>query len=189
MAALSRRESRLLAVLLLVGAVALTDLAIVEPLLGGFAERARQRQELFARYAANDRLIGAIPRLGREAARRDAQLAAYELPAADAAAAADALRDRLQAAAIAVGGDFHGAEDIAQPPGSNHAAGSVATRVALRLSAAQLPQFLALVENARPYVTIDALTVHAEDTLVTGQAPTLEVSLEAAIAYRSAPAR
>jgi len=163
--------------------VALLDVVIVQPMLGGFADRARQRQALLARYAANERLIGAIPRLGREAARRDRQLASYRLAAPDAGAAADALRDRLEAAATAVGGDFHGGEDIVGPPGK------VVTRVAVRLTAAQLTQFLALVQNARPFVTITALAVSADNTLVTGKATTLDVSLEAAIAYKPAAAR
>jgi hypothetical protein len=191
---LSRREARLLAILLLVTALALVDLVVVEPLLDGFAARAQQRQILLARYAANDRLIGAIPRLARAAAQRELLLAGYTLAAPDAASAADALRDRLQAAATSVGGDFHGAEDIAQPPGpggmsSNGPANTVAIRASLRLSATQLTQFLATLENTRPFVTITALAVRADDTLVTGQATTLEVSLEAAIPYRPASLR
>ncbi len=187
--ALSRRESRLVAILLLVAAVALVDVAAVQPLQGGFAARAQQRQELLSRYAANDRLIGAIPRLGREAAQRDRQLSSYMQFAPDAAAAADILRDRLQSAASAAGGEFHGAEDITTAPGPSGPSGMVATRAAVRLSPAQLTRFLILLENARPFVTIDALAVHADDTLVANRAPTLEVNLEAAIAYRPAPPR
>jgi hypothetical protein len=180
MRTLSKRESRLLAVLLLLVAVALVDVVVVQPLLDGFATRAQQRQELLARYAANDRLIGAIPRLGREAAQRERQLTGYTLAAPDAAAASDILRNRLEAAANAVGGDFHGGEDVAGPPGS------VATRITLRLSAAQLTQFLMVLENARPFVTINALAISAADTLVTGQSTTLNVNLEVAIAYHPA---
>jgi general secretion pathway protein M len=189
MPALSPRESRLLAILLLVAALALADILVVLPVQNGFAERARQRQLLLARYAANDRLIGAIPRLARAAAQRDRLLAGYALAASDAGTAADALHDRLQAAATAVGGDFHGAEDMAPPPGPAGPANMVATRVTLRLSAAQLTQFLATLQNARPFVTITALAVRADDTLVTGQATTLEVTLEVAIAYRPATPR
>jgi hypothetical protein len=189
MPALSRREARLLAILLLVTALALLDLVVVEPLLDGFAARAQQRQLLLARYAANDRLIGAIPRLARAAAQRDRLLAGYTLAAPDAASAADSLRDRLQATANAVGGDFHGAEDIVQSPGPAGSSNIVATRVTLRLSAAQLTQFLLVLENTRPFVTITALAVRADDTLVTGQATTLEVTLEAAISFHPAAAR
>jgi hypothetical protein len=186
---LSARESRLLAVLLLVAAVTLVDVVVVQPLLDGFTARAQQRQVLLARYAANDRLIGAIPRLAREAAQRDRLLAGYTLSAPDAGTAADALRDRVQAAATAVGGDFHGAEDIVQAPGASGPASDVAVRATLRLSAKQLTKFLATLENARPFVTITALAVRADDTLVTGQATTLDVTLEAAIPYHPASAR
>lgn len=187
MAALSPRESRLLAVLLLVAAAALVDLVVIMPLQDGFAARAQQRQQLLARYAANDRLIGAIPRLSRQAAQRDRQLADEVLSAADAGTAADLLRARLEAAATAVGGDFHGAEDIVATPGRpiDH----IATRAALRLSAAQLTPFLIRLENARPFITISALAIRADDTLVTGQATTLDITLDAAIAFRPAPAR
>jgi len=183
MRALSRRKSRLLAIALLLVGVALADIALVQPLLDGFSARAQEREQLLARYSANDRLIGAIPRLGREAARREQQLASYTLSAPDAGAAADKLRDRLAAAATTVGADFHGGEDIPGPPGM------VASRVALRMSAAQLTQFLAIIENARPFVIVNALAVSADDTLVTGKATTLDVTLEAAIAFRPAPAR
>lgn len=180
---MSKRESRLLAVLLLVISMALVQVAVIRPLLDGFSARTQQRRELLARYSANNRLIGAIPRLGGEAVRRDRQLASYTLAAPDASAAADNLRDRLQAAANAVGGDFHGGEDV---PSAN---GLVATRVVLRLSAGQLTQFLTIVENARPFVIINALAVSADDTLVTGKATTLDVNLEVAIPFHSAAAR
>lgn len=180
---LSKRESRLLAILLLLAGVALADAVLVQPVLDGFTARAQERRILLARYAANDRLIAAIPRLGRDALRRDRQLADYTLSAPDAAAAADKLRDRLQAAANTVGGDFHGGEDI---PGSP---GTAATRGILRLSARQLTQFLAIIENARPFVIINTLAVSADDTLVTGKATTLDVNLEVAISYRPAAAR
>ncbi len=186
---LSRRESRILAVALLLASVSLADVVLVQPVFDGFSARAQARQVLLARHAANDRLIAAIPRLGREAALRDRQLASYALSAPDAATAADNLRDRLEAATTAVGGDFHGGEDL---PGSGGASGAnriVATRVILRLSAGQLTQFLARVQNTRPFIIINALAVRADDTLVTGKATTLDVNLEAAIAYRPARAR
>jgi hypothetical protein len=52
-----------------------------------------------------------------------------------------------------------------------------------------LTQFLLVLENTRPFITITALAVRADDTLVTGQATTLEVTLEAAISFHPAAAR
>jgi hypothetical protein len=181
--ALSPRESRLSAVLLLVAAVLLVDLLIVQPLFGGFAERAQQRKDLLARYAANERIIAAIPRLSREAARRSRQTALTMIVAADPAAAADQLRDRMQAAVVAVGGEFHGAEDSVAPTGM------VAQRVALRVPAGKLAVLIASIENAPPLVTITGLSVSADDALVTGASSSLDVKLDVTIAFHAARAR
>lgn len=183
MRALSPRESRLVAVLLLLGVLALIDVAVVQPLIDGFAARAAQREVLLARYAANNRTIAAIPRLSRQAAARKPQMALYTLIAADAASAADQLRDRMQAAATTNGGEFHGGEDISAP------AGMVGMRVALRVPAGKLATLITAIENAKPLVTINGLSVSADDALVTGAASSLDVKLDIAIAFHPAAAR
>ena len=183
MRALSPRESRLLAVLVLIAALMLVDVLVVAPVLDGFSDRAAQRADLTARYAANDRVIAAIPRLRRTAARRDAQTAQFVAVAPDAGTASGSLRDRVQALASRVGGDFRGGEDVSAPPGM------VATRVSLRLGAGQLAQLLALLQNSRPLVVVTGLSVSADDALVSGTASTLDVSLDVAIPFRPAAAR
>jgi len=183
MRALSKREARLVAVLILIAALVLGDWLVVQPLLDGFADRAAARAQLTVRYAANERLIGAVPRLVREAARRDAALGRYVLPARDAGSASDALRQRVQAATSAVGGDFRGSEDGPASPGT------VTTRVALRLTSEQLDRLMALLENARPLITVTALSVGADDALVTGRATDLDVQLALSLAYHPARQR
>lgn len=183
MRSLSPRESRMLAILILLAVVVLADVLVLQPLIGGFADRAEQRKALLTRYAANERTIAAIPRLGRQAAARNRLNAHYSLAAADRAAAADILRDRMQAAANAVGAEFHGGEE------ANAAPGMAAVRVALRVPAGKLAPLIAGIENAPPLLTITGLAVSADDALVTSAASSLDVKLDIAIAIHTAAAR
>ena len=64
---LSPRERKLVAVALLLGVIALIWIALLQPVLDGFTERAEQRAELADRYAQNERLIGRIGQLRRVA--------------------------------------------------------------------------------------------------------------------------
>ncbi len=180
---LSPRESRLLAVGLLLVVLLLVDLVVIQPLIDGFGDRARQRQELLARYSANERIIAAIPRLSRQAAMRSKQTALYTLVAADPAAATDSLRDRIQAAANTAGAEFRGSEDLGAAPGM------VATRAALRVPAGKLAPLVIAIENSSPLVTVTGLSVSADDALLTGAAASLDVKLDIAIAFRPASAR
>lgn len=179
--ALSLREARLVAILVTLALIALVWIAIVSPILGSFTQRAQQRTELVARLAANDRTIAAIPSLRRAAQAHDAALTQSAIAAPDTAAATGMLRDRLQAALVEAGGAFRGAEDL--PP----LAGRVTCRLRARLSPDQLTRFLASVQNARPALVITALTVGAEDALVTGSTSNLDVQLEASVPF--VPAR
>jgi len=180
---LSRRESRLVALLLVAAAAALIDLAVINPLLGGFADRAVQRQQLIERYQANDRLITGIPRLRRLAEARSLVAADYTLGASDSASAGEMLRARLQTAVLAAGGEFLAGEDMTAP------AHTAAVRISSRIAWPQVPGLLANLENRRPFLTISSLAIGADDALVTGRTTTLDVQLEAAIPTHPAPAR
>lgn len=180
---LSPREARLIAILVLVAVIALVWLLVVGPIAAGFAERSAQRTELGLRLAANDRLIASVPRLRRAAEARDRALGAVIQIAPDAATANGALRDRLQAAVVATGGSFRGAEDL---PATRT---RVACRLRARLSPDQLNRFLVLVQNTRPALVITSLVVGGEDALVTGRASDLDVQLEASLPVRLAASR
>jgi hypothetical protein len=181
---LSPREAKLVAVAILLAAVGLAWLGVVQPIVAGFADRAAQREQLLARQVANDRMIAAIPRLRRAAQDHQRALAAFTLPASDAPTATGQLRAALQAALMAAGGTFRGAEDLLPPP-----AGRVACRLSARLSPDQLGRFLALAQNHRPALLITALTINAEDALVTGRATSLDVQLDASAPAILAPPR
>lgn len=184
---LSPRQSQAAALLILLALLAfLAFLAfvIVGPLIAGFQERAAQREQLALQYSANVRNVAAIPRLRRLAGTHEQLLGDFLLEAPDEAGAGEALRQRLQAAIIALGGEFRGAEDIAAP-----APGQAAVRVTARLSESQLSQFLASAQNSKPYLTITALVIGADEALVTGQASALDVQLEASIPFRPSAKR
>ena len=180
---LSPREARMVAVLVLISLIAIADIAVVQPLIDGFADRAEERSDLLARYSANDRTIAAIPRLRREAEAQNRLLPRYTLAANDAASADEALRDRMQPVFTTVGGDFRGGEDVAAAPGMADA------RISGRLSNEQLLAALARLQNAEPYLTITGLEVGADEALVTGKAANLDVQIEAAIPYHATAAR
>lgn len=180
---LSRNESRLIALLILVAMLVLFDLAVVSPILAGFAERAEQRALLIRRYEANDRMIAAIPRLGRLAEARSRAAADYAMAATDSASAGEMLRARLQSAVLAAGGQFLSGEDVAAP------ANTAAARITVRIAWAQLPGLLASLQNRRPFLTISSLAIGADDALVTGRTTTLDVQIEAAIPTRAAATR
>ncbi len=180
---LSPREARLVAILVLVALIGLVWLLVLGPVLGGFAERSTQRDELTTRLAANDRMIASVPRLRRVAEARERALGSVIQIAPDAASANGALRDRLQAALVATGGSFRGAEDL---PATRT---RVSCRLRARLSPEQLNRFLVLIQNTRPALVVTSLVVGGEDALVTGRASDLDVQLEASVPVRLAASR
>jgi general secretion pathway protein M len=180
---LSRREARLIALLILVALIALLDLMVVAPIVSGFTDRAEQRELLLARYSANDRTIAAIPRLRRRAEAQGHALARFTLAAADSAGAAQNLRDRLQNAVTAIGGDFRGSADAPAAPGWASA------HVDARLTQPQLAALLTNLENSPPFLIVNSLSVSADDALVTGTASTLDVQIEASVPVHLSAAR
>jgi hypothetical protein len=180
---LSRREARLVALLLLAVAVAIVYFAVVNPIVAGFSDRAEQRQALIQRYEVNGRIIAAIPRQRRMAEARSRIAADYTMAANDSASAGEALRARLQTQVLASGGEFLSGEDMTAPA---HAA---AVRVSMRIEWPLLLKLLTNIENGRPYLTIASLAIGADDALVTGQATKLDVQLEATIPFKPAAAR
>lgn len=181
---LSPRQAQAVALLILLAVLAFLAFGIVGPLIAGFQERAAQREQYALQFSANARNIAAIPRLRRMAEAHEQLLGDFLLDAPDAATAGEALRQRLQTAIVALGGEFRGGEDIASAD-----AGKAAVRVTARLSESQLKQLLANAQNAKPYLTLTTLVIGADEALVTGQTSALDVQLEASIPYRPAAKR
>jgi hypothetical protein len=180
---LSRRERRLVALLILAGLAALLWYGLVAPIAGGFANRAEQRAQLRLRYAHNVRTIALVPRLGKQAAREAAAAAPFRLAAPGVEQGRDALKDRLQRAVEAAAGEFRDVADVDGRPGWLRA------RVTARLTLSQLNLLLGQLQNNPPWLAIESLSISANDSLVTGQSSTMDVQLEASVPFRPAAAR
>lgn len=177
---LSQRESRLVAVLLLVGLVAVGWLLLIAPVIDGFAERREAREALRLAYARNARLINAVPAMRRRAERLEAASGDFVLRAPSAAVARDRLRTRLRTALVASGGQVTAAQDVPAP------AGQARAWVQGRMTLAQLNQMLATLSNTPPYLIIESVRVTADRALQTGQLDSLDIRLEASIPLAAA---
>jgi general secretion pathway protein M len=157
MRVLSPRERRLAAIGLLVLAIALLWLAVLAPILSGFADRAQRRRMLLDAYARDERVLAQTASIGRAAAAQRRRATLFRMTAADRPAAAAMLAERLAAEVARAGGEMRGVEDLASPPGM----------VRARLSAAMTwPQAMALVTRLRdmpPLLLVDGTDLAAHD--------------------------
>jgi type II secretory pathway component PulM len=185
MNALTARERRLLAIGLLVIALGLVWLGIVQPLVGGFIDRAAQRRQLGDVYLRNERLIAALPvwRAAAEAQRRDA--ARFAILAPGEAAAAEAMKARLQRLATDEGFAVKGVEDLQ----ADAAPGDVRIRADATLTLTQLYETLRRLENEGAYVAIDYLSVSADAAASSGRSGPLDVRLELSADWRPGGSR
>ncbi len=180
---LTARERRLVAIGLLIAAFGLIWLALVQPLVGGFFDRAARRDQLTAAYQRNQRLIAALPawRAAAEAQRRDA--ARFTIPAPAESQAAEALKERVQHLAADEGAPVKAIEDLQ----TDAAPGMVRVRVDVTLTLTQLYETLRRLEDEGAYVTIDYLSISANAAAASGHGGPLDVRLELSAAWRPAP--
>lgn len=172
MTRLSARERRLVAVLLLVAAIALAWFGLVAPVADGFAGRAERRAALRDTYARDERTIGQIPAMSRQADLQRRDRARYLLVAPTPAAAAAVLKERLGGTVAAAGGEVRTVEDVAAP------AGRLRARLDARLTLPQLTAVLQRLETAPPLLLVDAMTVATDPgRQAAGPAP-MDVRLE-----------
>lgn len=183
MRATTARERRLIAVALLVLAVALVQLLVVAPILGGFAARAARRDQLLLEYRHNVRAIASIPRLRRQAEGQRETVARFALDARSPEQAHQLLRERIERVVTQVGGEFEAGEDADAP------AGWVGVRTAARMTLDQFARVLARLQDDPPWLVVTALDVSADQALVNGRLNPMEVSFEAQIPTRPAQPR
>jgi general secretion pathway protein M len=181
---LTARERRLVAIGLLIAAAGLLWLGVIQPLVGGFFDRAAQRRQLEATFQRNERLIAALPawRAAAEAQRRDAGRFAIAAPAEGLAV--EALKERLQKLAADEGFALKGVEDLQ----ADAAPGTVRMRADFTLTLTQLCETLRRLENEGAYVAIDYLSISANAAASSGRTGPLDVRLELSAAWRPAPA-
>ncbi|MEO0031001.1 MAG: hypothetical protein RIS94_759 [Pseudomonadota bacterium] len=174
---LSPRERKLVAVLILVGAIALVLLAVIGPIVDGFAARDRQRMLLGQTFHANERRIGAIDALQAEAERQQSAMQALLMTAPNADEAGEALRERIEAVAEAEGAQVKASEAL--PADGTWARAAIDAR----MSHAQLATILARLNALRPALATDAMTVIADDALTNYKSDLIDVRLEASAPF------
>lgn len=171
---LSPRERRLLALGLLIFAVGLFWLAVINPLVGGFVDRDRQRADLRLAYQRNERLIASLPALRAAAEAQRATAARFAISAPSEALAAEALKERLQRLASDEGFTLGSVEDLqADAP-----AGQVKMRADLTATLTQFHETMRRLENEDAYVVVDYLSVSADRSLAANHLAPLDIRLE-----------
>ena len=173
MSSLSERERKLVAILILIGGIALVWLVVISPIVAGFHARALERDMLANSFSRNQRLIASIPRLRAQAEAQKQDAAQFHATAANLTAASELLKERLSTQIAAAGGEIKSVQDIADRPGWVRA--SADGRIAL-------PQLLGLLnhlQNDAPLLVINSLSLSADRALQSGHLDLMEFHLEA----------
>lgn len=180
---LAKRERQGIAILLLVVMIALVQLVVVAPIVGGFTQRAERRTALERQYLANQRLAAMVPQLRRQAEQQRTQLQFYALIAPSPAVASTVLLDRLQKTVERVGGELRSTEEVTSQDDV------VRGRVSARMTLSQLSTLLARLQNEAPYLVVSALSVSADQAVISRKLEPLDVALEVSVPLVRAAAR
>ena len=175
---LSPRESRLVALLILVALVSLVLLVIIGPLVGGFRDRAQQRDMLAARFLANEQRIASLRTISARAEAQQGEMRALFITAPDGEEADEALRERIETAAQSVGANVKATEAI---PGS--ADGWARASLEVQATEPQLAGLLARLNQLQPAVAIETMTATADDAQINLKSETINVRLEASAPF------
>jgi general secretion pathway protein M len=181
---LTQRESRIVALGILVGLIGLLWLAVVAPIIHGFAARRLERTELRETYVRDQRLLAAIPVWRRQAEQQRASAVRFAYAAPTDALASDLLKERIAQVINQQGGVLKAAQEI---PADN-LGGWVAVRAELQLNMNQLYESLKRLENEDPYVSIDYVSVVADEAFKTGHLAPMDVRIEVSAQFRPARA-
>lgn len=177
---LNPRERSLVAIALLVAVFAVLWLGVLSPLVGGFVDRADERQSLLMLYAHNQRVLAGIPVWREQAEEQRATASKFALIAPTEALAAEALKSRLSKLADDVGGTVQAVQDVQE----DVPAGWIRVRADLQLTDGQLYKCLARLESEETYVVVEHLSIAADRALETGHMGPMAVRIEV-----SAPVR
>ncbi|WP_293880051.1 type II secretion system protein GspM [Sphingomonas sp.] len=172
MRSLADRERKFVAVFILCLFVGVVWLLVVAPVLSGISERRERKMALSQQFQANQRIIGSIPRLRRQAEQQKEALGRFIVAAPNAQTASATMQERLQRTIEATGGETRAIED------GQIADDVLRMRATARLTLAQLTALLVHMQNEPPYLTIETLNVTADQALVSGRLEIMEVSFE-----------
>ena len=175
MKTLSQRERRLVSLLVLAGLMALVWIVLIAPLLNGFSERAIRRNSLLLQYQTNQRIVGSIPRLRRQAERQRDVYSSFAVSAPSLGAVSTVIQERLQNTVDGAGGELRGVEEVAT------ADQQVRLRASARMTLAQLSAVLARLQNETPFVVVETLNIAADQAAISGRLEIMEVSFEVSV--------
>ena len=182
---LSPRESRLAAIGLLVLALALAWLAVIRPLVGGFFDRAVEREQLLNTLRRNERLQASLPAWRAAATAQRASAARFSIAAPSEETAVESLKERLIHLAADEGFAVGGVEDV----GANAAPGTVRVRADMTLTLSQFTDTMKRLETEGAYVVVDYISISADRALAAGRLSPMDVRLELTAAWRPAGPR
>lgn len=180
MRALSPRESRLVAIGILVAIIASVWLLFDNLVLNGFAERASTRESLLETYARNQRILSGIPVWQEQLEEQRRSAGRYAIAAPTDALAAEQLKNRLSRMASESGGTLTAIQDIEDGAPN----GFVRVRADMQMTLGQLYKTLARLESEEPYVVVESLSVVADHALQTGHLGPMAVRIEVSSAVR-----
>ena len=126
--------------------------------------------------------VASIPVWRRQAEQQRASLPRFAYSAPTDALASDLLRERIAQVITVQGGTLKAAQEI---PADN-AGGWVAVRAELQLDMNQLNETLKRLEHEDPYVSIDYVSVVADEAFKTGHLAPMDVRLEVSAQFRPA---
>ena len=182
---LNPRESKLVAVAILVALFAVAWLGIVKPVIGGFFDRAEQRRVLLDTYKRNQRLLAGVPVWSAQAQEQRRSAARFAILATTQAQATDTLKDRVAHMASDTGAIVKAVQDT-QP---DVVSDTVRVRADLQITLSQLSEGLKRLETEEPYVVVEFVSIGADRALGTGRLSPLDVRLEVSAPWRASGAR
>ncbi len=183
MRTLSARERKLVLVFIVLATAGFVWLAIVSPIVAGFSERASQREILIRQYQANQRIIGSIPRLRRQAELSREALRDFSIAARNRDAAVVAIQDRVQSAIDQIGGEMRSVDDASDDTGP------IRVRASTRLTLAQMTTLLMRLQNSPPFLIVESVQVSADQAAISGRLDVMEVNVEVSIPFIAAQSR
>jgi general secretion pathway protein M len=177
---LSARESRLVAIGILMAAIAVFWLLLINPVVEGFSERADTRESLLETYSRNQRILSGIPVWQEQLEEQRQSAGRYAITAPTDALAAEQLKNRLSRMTSEAGGTLTAIQDVEDGVPS----GFVRVRADMQMTLGQLYKTLARLESEEPYVVVESLSVVADSALKTRHLGPMAVRMEISSAVR-----
>jgi general secretion pathway protein M len=180
-------RGRALALALTALLLAAAWMAVGQPLLDAYAERADVLERRMALAAKMEEVAASLPELQRQAAEQstDATPTTATLEGASDALAGASLQGLVEAMSISAGGHLTSTEAL--PVEQVGAYRRVALRVAVDSTWPVLIRLLQAIERATPRMFLDDLQIHAQPSAPTTREPPLDIAFTV-LAFRQATA-